>query len=204
MVSQGKNLNGLIWSIHQYDCPSASEVTINSMWPSDAIWRQRSGSTLAQVMASYLTAPSHYLNQCWLIISPVTFILGQFHERCLNHQSLKSVDPSKICLKITCLKFHSNFPGANELIKDMGKINCYLTTKKHNKVQNVGLILGMCHYTESKPGLSNQKVKFIWKTKCFFTHTRLKILGSYRTQYVPFDIINDDVNLKLSRLKYLK
>ena len=37
-----------------------------SLWPRDAIWRQGSGSTLAQVMA-----PSHYLNQCWLIISEV-------------------------------------------------------------------------------------------------------------------------------------
>ena len=35
-----------------------------SMWPSDNIWRQKSGSTLAQVMACCLTAPSHYLNQC--------------------------------------------------------------------------------------------------------------------------------------------
>ena len=37
--------------------------------PSDTIWRQRSGSTSVQVMACYLTAPSHYLNRCWLIIS---------------------------------------------------------------------------------------------------------------------------------------
>ena len=44
---------------------------INSLGPSDAIWRQKSGSTLAQVMACCLTAPSHYLNQCWLIISKV-------------------------------------------------------------------------------------------------------------------------------------
>ena len=43
----------------------------NSLWPSDTIWRQRSGSTLAQVMACCLTAQSHYLNQCWLIISGV-------------------------------------------------------------------------------------------------------------------------------------
>ena len=42
---------------------------INSLWPSDTIWWQRSGSTLAQVMACCLSAPSHYLNQCWLIIS---------------------------------------------------------------------------------------------------------------------------------------
>ena len=39
--------------------------------------------------------------------NPVTFILGQFHKRCLNHQSLKSV-------KITCLKCRSNLPEANE------------------------------------------------------------------------------------------
>ena len=44
---------------------------VNSLWPSDTIWRQRSGSTLAQVMACCLTAPSLYLNQCWLIISEV-------------------------------------------------------------------------------------------------------------------------------------
>ena len=44
---------------------------LNSLGPSDAIWRHRSGSTLAQVMACWLTAPSHYLNQCWLIISKV-------------------------------------------------------------------------------------------------------------------------------------
>ena len=43
----------------------------NSLRPSDAIWRPRSGSTLAQVMACCLTAPSHYLNQCWLIIRKV-------------------------------------------------------------------------------------------------------------------------------------
>ena len=42
--------------------------------------------------------------------SPVTFILGQFHKRHLNHQSLKSV------LKLTCKKFNSYFPGAYELI----------------------------------------------------------------------------------------
>ena len=32
---------------------------------------KRSGSTLAHVMVCCLTAPSHYLNQCWLIISKV-------------------------------------------------------------------------------------------------------------------------------------
>ena len=46
-------------------------VAVSSMGPSDAIWRCRSWSTLVHVMACCLTAPSHYLNQCWLIISKV-------------------------------------------------------------------------------------------------------------------------------------
>ena len=44
---------------------------INSLRSSDAIWWQRSESTLAQVMACCLTAQSHYLNQWWLMISKV-------------------------------------------------------------------------------------------------------------------------------------
>ena len=43
----------------------------NSLRPSDAIWWHRFGSTLARVMVCCLTAPSHYLNQYWLIISKV-------------------------------------------------------------------------------------------------------------------------------------
>ena len=49
----------------------AYTVLLNSLWPSDVIWRQGSRSTLAQVMACCLIAPSHYLNQCWLMISEV-------------------------------------------------------------------------------------------------------------------------------------
>ena len=89
---------------------SFSMASFNSLWPIDAIWRQRSGSTLTQVMAFCLPAPSHYLNQCWLIICEVQ----RHHIRTI---SLEMPQPSitKICLKITYLKFHSNFSGANEL-----------------------------------------------------------------------------------------
>ena len=47
-----------------------------------------------------LMAPSHYLNQCWLIISKV-----QWHQPSVT----------EISLKITYLKFCSNLPRANEL-----------------------------------------------------------------------------------------
>ena len=46
-------------------------IQINPLWPSDVIWRQGYRSTLAQVMACCLTATSHYLSQCWLMISEV-------------------------------------------------------------------------------------------------------------------------------------
>ena len=44
---------------------------VNSLGPNEAICRWRSWSTLVQVMACCLTAPRHYLNQCWRIISKV-------------------------------------------------------------------------------------------------------------------------------------
>ena len=55
----------------------AHDSRLNSLWPSDAIWRWRSWSTLIQVMACCLTAPSHYLNQCWLIISKVLWLSSE-------------------------------------------------------------------------------------------------------------------------------
>ena len=47
------------------------ESIIDSLWPNDAIWRHIFGSVLAEVMACFLTALSHSLNQCWFIIKIV-------------------------------------------------------------------------------------------------------------------------------------
>ena len=55
------SLNKLNWCFMQR--------TVISLWPGDAMWHHRTGSTLAQVMACCLTAPSHFLNQCWLVIN---------------------------------------------------------------------------------------------------------------------------------------
>ena len=41
-------------------------VSTNTFGPNVYVWQQRYGSTLSQVIACYLTSPSHYLNQCWL------------------------------------------------------------------------------------------------------------------------------------------
>ena len=63
----------------------------NSSWPSDTIWRHRSWSPLAQVMACYLMAPIHCLKQCRLIISKAHWCLSkQLYQRYTSHQSWKS------------------------------------------------------------------------------------------------------------------
>ena len=54
-------------------------TSFNSLWPSDTIWRHRTWSTLAQVMACCLSAPGHYLNQCWLIISKIQSYSSWYH-----------------------------------------------------------------------------------------------------------------------------
>ena len=71
---------------------------LNSLGPGDAIWRQRSGSTLAEAMACCLTPPSHYLNRCWLILIKV-----QWHS---SDGNFIRPQPSitKCSLKITYLK----------------------------------------------------------------------------------------------------
>ena len=78
---------------------------VNSLGPSDAIWRQRSGSTVAQVMACCLMAPSHYQNQCWLIISKV-----EWHSSKGNFTRDTSAVNHWNCLKNWVPKMSFKFP----------------------------------------------------------------------------------------------
>ena len=51
---------------------SVGKYRMNTLWPSDTIWRQKYGSTGAHLMACDLAAPSIVvLNQCWIIIRGV-------------------------------------------------------------------------------------------------------------------------------------
>ena len=65
----------LLWrkSIENFVCNVAAILfrpeCVNPLRLNVAIWQNRSGSILAQVIACGLTAPNHYLNQCWLIIT---------------------------------------------------------------------------------------------------------------------------------------
>ena len=81
----------------------------NLSWTSDHKWWHRSGSTSAQVMACCVMTPSHYLKHSWLIINKPRS--SEIYLRAIS-QVLLVPQPSitKISLKITNLKFHSNLP----------------------------------------------------------------------------------------------
>ena len=111
--------------------------TFNSLWPGDVIWWHRTGSILALVMACWLMVPSHYLNQCWLIINQV-----QWESPEGNLQGIPQLSITKIRLKIIKWKFHSNFQGVNGLWfhvaslshkkwSNRARYRCY--TKHHRK-----------------------------------------------------------------------
>ena len=65
---------------------------LNSLWHRDDIRGWRSWSTQVQVMACCLTAPSHYLNQCWLTISEVLW--HPFHSN--YYSNTKDINPQVV------------------------------------------------------------------------------------------------------------
>ena len=57
----------MMWNAHTFLCflRKIQHDKVKSLWPRDTIWWYISRSTLDQVMACCLTAPSHYQNQSW-------------------------------------------------------------------------------------------------------------------------------------------
>ena len=94
--------------------------SINPLWASDTIWWYRSGSTLAQIMAWCHQAPSHYLNQYWLIIKrrSTAFIWEQFHKKCLWIKMVIYIEN----FRDYTFKISPHLPGANESSSPI----CYL------------------------------------------------------------------------------
>ena len=103
---------------------------LNSLWPNDVIGRHRSGSTLAQAMACYLTAPTI----TWTNIDLSLLRSSDIHLRAISLEiSLPSV--TKISLKIIFLIFYWNLPGANEL---SSWYKTSLTGRVHSDTTSIG------------------------------------------------------------------
>ena len=86
----------------------------------NVIWRHRSGPTLTQVMDCCLTAPSHYLNQCWLLIGGVVWhsleinFAGNDKKYDMN-RAVNSIYVPGMSLLMTNLRLHPHFEVADKL-----------------------------------------------------------------------------------------
>ena len=168
-VSLNKLL-GKWWSCWQF----------NSLGPSDAIWRQRSGSTLVHVMACCLTAPSHYLNHWSLRSSDV-------HLRAILIE-ISQPSATKMSLKIIFLRFYWNLPGANELrchdshvtwlwwlcvcfrlvqIYDVSTYQVVHTLDYPSPILSLGIAVSIKHMV-----ILNMALHFVdWTNGCHFAHS---------------------------------
>ena len=117
---------------------------LNSLWPSYATWRNRSGSTLAEVGVSCLAAPSHYMKQwlfSWLmpgnihlraVLTRDTSALHRVHDRNTMKncwfEKTRFVPLCKFCPKMVekCISFRYEY----ELKTTVESIN--LLYKHHN------------------------------------------------------------------------
>ena len=70
-------------------------------------------------------------------LTPVTFISGLFHKRCLNHQSLKSI------WKLH-LKFYWNSPGAGQWVNKHANINDIVSVEKEVIITFVNSLSFQC------------------------------------------------------------
>ena len=86
---------------------------VNSFWPGDAIWCQRSGSTLVRVMACCQMAPRNYLHLslCWLIFN-IFFCIGM---TTISQESFK-IPIDKLILKLTFLQLQPQLSSDNEFM----------------------------------------------------------------------------------------
>ena len=84
----------------------SSMARVNSLWPSDAICQH----WLRQWLVAWRHQAITWTNVDWSSVKS-----SDIHIRAISKE-MTQPSITKICLKITCLKCHSNFPGVNELI----------------------------------------------------------------------------------------
>ena len=142
------------WPSYRMPCSIIVRQWVNSLWPSDAIWQQRPGSTLAQVMACCLTAPSHYLNQCWLIISGVQWhsYQGNFMQTKSSLQSDRQTDGWTDRRRQQQYPFSLKALGV-EIFLDIN-FNWKLTNFHDNALEKIYLS-PECHYSQWGLGYEN-------------------------------------------------
>ena len=95
----------------------------------DATWRHRYGSTFDQVMACCLTAPSHYPNQYWLVISGVSRLSPR-----ASSQEILLKPILDMSLKIANLELEQHLSDTNEFISPANLMCRHLIVQESSKV----------------------------------------------------------------------
>ena len=127
---------------------SVSKITfkdmVHSLWPNDAIGWHTSGPTFVLAIACCLTAPIHYLNQCWLSITEAFWhwAEGNFtetvpaitHFKVFETHMFKNIDtcPKRQWLNITqnclnCNNTEGSYCTASRWYHDMETLSALLT-----------------------------------------------------------------------------
>ena len=86
----------------------------NSLWPSNAIWWHSSGSTLTQIIACWLMAPSHCMHPLSLVISKVHWhsSVGNFTWDTQSTLTKSTKRLINLTWTFFFVKFNSNIPGS--------------------------------------------------------------------------------------------
>ena len=109
---------------------------VDSLWPSDTIWRRRSRSALVQVMACCLTAPSHYLNQCWLNHQRNTDITNYIIDlKQSNRLHISNISTNDHCQPLP--NFHSNTHTTPHHTNTSASIRCVVSPWIHELLLHI-------------------------------------------------------------------
>ena len=110
-----------LMSGHVFGCLVIYLDKLNTLWTGDAMWHNRTGSTLAQVMACCLTALNHNMYQCWLIISKVQWkpLDGFFtrHTPAINYYNYLEINLSQISFKSPRGQWVTSISNLNILVR---------------------------------------------------------------------------------------
>ena len=118
---------------HSFSLQQLWQGNFNSLWCSDVIWQHRTGWILARLVSCHLTAPSHYLNQCWLLSGEVLCHSPKNNFIALAQDTITLYNDNEFENHI--LKLLPHLPGASEFffVSSRKTITCLSDIVNYNQ-----------------------------------------------------------------------
>ena len=142
-----------------------SRLPFHLLWPSDAIWQHRTGSTLDQVMAWCRQATTNV---------DLSVRFSGIHLRAISYE-IPQPPFNKISLKIIYLKLNWNIPGANELIHFISIHE--ITIQLHDLLgyKYIRFVNNICNCTADRIHNRVQSISFAQNLSTFIEKTNYTI-----------------------------